>query len=478
MKQFIIRTAFVILAGLAFISFGQLLLHTENTSAANALAFDPGRIIDDAIFTNNSSMSASAIQAFFDQQNSVCLKNYTGLALIDTNGNGQVEDWTTNEQYGGSSGTQRMTAAQLIKAAGDIYGINPQVLIVTLQKEQGLITRTDCPDWRYSTAFGFGCPDTAPCDQSAYGFTRQIDNAAYHFKNYMTGKIYAPYGLGTNTINWSPKAYCGTSDVTIQTRATAALYSYTPYRPNQAALNAGYGLGDDCSAYGNRNFYLYFNDWFGSTISHRLPLNRNIGSNSLSIEQKLASGDYIVSPNGRFVMVMQPDGNLVTYYGKKAVWASNTSGQYDAYTVLQSDGNVVIYRKDGAPAWASNTMSSGANSLQLQDDGNMYIMAGTVQKYATNIKVPYAKSKLGLELNTGMTMRSGDYIQSPDNRYSLVMQPNGNLVLFSAGNDKALWSSNTYGQPGAYAVMQNDGNLVVYKANNIATWSSGTSGKL
>ena len=51
----------------------------------------------------------------------------------------------------------------------------------------------------------------------------------------------------------------------IQNQATANLYYYTPYQPNAAALRAGYGEGDGCSAYGNRNFYQYFTDWFGST---------------------------------------------------------------------------------------------------------------------------------------------------------------------------------------------------------------------
>ena len=68
----------------------------------------------------------------------------------------------------------------------------------------------------------------------------------------------------------------GTSDTTrtrraaarpvfIQNQATANLYYYTPYQPNAAALRAGYGEGDGCSAYGNRNFYQYFTDWFGAT---------------------------------------------------------------------------------------------------------------------------------------------------------------------------------------------------------------------
>src|SRR5690606_8182666 len=42
------------------------------------------------------------------------------------------------------------------------------------------------------------------------------------------------------------------------------LYNYTPYQPNAAALSAGWGTAP-CGAYGNRNFYLYFTGWFGST---------------------------------------------------------------------------------------------------------------------------------------------------------------------------------------------------------------------
>lgn len=50
----------------------------------------------------------------------------------------------------------------------------------------------------------------------------------------------------------------------IRNQATASLYNYTPYQPNAAALAAGYGTGDACSSYGNRNFWNYFSDWFGN----------------------------------------------------------------------------------------------------------------------------------------------------------------------------------------------------------------------
>src|SRR5690606_24181502 len=69
-----------------------------------------------------------------------------------------------------------------------------------------------------------------------------------------------------NTIQWHPdRDRCGTSQVYIENWATAALYIYTPYRPNQAALNAGWGTGDSCSRYGNRDFYRFYTSWFGAT---------------------------------------------------------------------------------------------------------------------------------------------------------------------------------------------------------------------
>jgi hypothetical protein len=199
------------------------------TSQAHATAstalFNPGKIIDDSIFTNNTSMTAAQIQSFLDAKNSTCLKNFTTLSLTDDNGDGQVND-TGSEPYGLHG---NMTAAQVIKAAADIYKINPQVILATLEKEQGLVSRSDCPDWRYNTALGYACPDTAPCNVAAYGFTRQIDYGVFHLRGFFDDSLnFVPYGVGNYTIAYSPDASCGSSVVNIQNRATAALYSYTP----------------------------------------------------------------------------------------------------------------------------------------------------------------------------------------------------------------------------------------------------------
>ena len=58
---------------------------------------------------------------------------------------------------------------------------------------------------------------------------------------------------------------------------------------------------------------------------------------------------------------------------------------------------------------------------------------------------------------------------------SLVMQSDGNLVLYNGKSP--LWASNTAGQGKApfKAIMQSDGNFVVYDASNAPTWASGTN---
>ncbi|RZM29485.1 MAG: hypothetical protein EOO88_04810 [Pedobacter sp.] len=70
-----------------------------------------------------------------------------------------------------------------------------------------------------------------------------------------------------NTIQYNPQPSCGTKSVYIQNYATASLYIYTPYVPNDAALNAYPGTAN-CGAYGNRNFWFFWQEWFGSTITN------------------------------------------------------------------------------------------------------------------------------------------------------------------------------------------------------------------
>jgi hypothetical protein len=72
------------------------------------------------------------------------------------------------------------------------------------------------------------------------------------------------------------------------------------------------------------------------------------------------------------------------------------------------------------------------------------------------------------------TLHEGEALHSSDGRYDLLMQTDGNLVLYDHGT--AIWSTNTLGNPGSSLVMQGDGNLVVYRPNGTAIWNTNTWG--
>ncbi|MGN7950181.1 LGFP repeat-containing protein, partial [Microbacterium sp. 22215] len=231
------------------------------------VGFSAGNIISDAVFTNKSTMTEAQIQTFFNSKVSKCQSGYVCLKDFRITSVTRPAD-----QYcSGYKGAANESAARIIYRVAQACDINPQVLIVMLQKEQGLITHTWPSDWRYNIALGQGCPDTAPCDPNFIGFFHQIYGAARQMQIYMEGKWFQWYAPGnTWNILYNPNSACGSGRVYVANKATAALYYYTPYQPNAAALKAGYGVGNSCSAYGNRNFYNYFTDWFGSTQSSQV----------------------------------------------------------------------------------------------------------------------------------------------------------------------------------------------------------------
>jgi hypothetical protein len=211
---------------------------TGTADAADLRFFDAGNIISDAVFFDSRSMDANAVQAFLNRKGASCvagempcLKDYR----IDT------ANQAADPICSGYQGAAQETAGAIIAKAAVACGINPQVLLVLLQKEQSLVTRTRPTNYAYTKATGFGCPDTAPCNPAFSGLVSQVYFAARQFQRYRVEASRYGYKAGrVNTILYHPNAACGSSQVYIANQATAGLYNYTPYRPNQAALNAGY----------------------------------------------------------------------------------------------------------------------------------------------------------------------------------------------------------------------------------------------
>lgn len=65
-------------------------------------------------------------------------------------------------------------------------------------------------------------------------------------------------------------------------------------------------------------------------------------------------------------------------------------------------------------------------------------------------------------------------VKSCDGRFELIMQNDGNLVLYMEG--KALWATGTNGHDGYAMVMQSDGNFVLYNPYEKALFATGTNG--
>ena len=281
----------------------------SGTVSAAPAGWNAGSIIDDRMFTDYNSMDTSQIQDFLDSKVPSCdtsgsmshtyrynsstgRLNFNGTPPNYTDADPYVT--TTRAVYGQRAGSpppytclksyseSGKSAAQIIYETSQTFHINPKVFLVLLQKENSFIT----DDWpwpfQYRSATGYGCPDPkppnytpVPCNAQYYGFRNQMIWAGTMYRAILNGggawsnefssdsSWYTPYILGNNYILYNPNVSCGGSVVNIQNRSTQALYNYTPYQPNQAALNAGWGSAGECGAYGNRNFYLYMQEWFG-----------------------------------------------------------------------------------------------------------------------------------------------------------------------------------------------------------------------
>ena len=85
---------------------------------------------------------------------------------------------------------------------------------------------------------------------------------------------------------------------------------------------------------------------------------------------------------------------------------------------------------------------------------------------------PYADT-----LSGGQTLDACQGLQTT--LYKLVMQSDGNLVLYNKTTGATMWATNTV-RTGANSYrfsFQTDGNAVVYDKNNSVLWASGSTGK-
>jgi len=352
--------------------------------------FNPNNLISDSDFRNSRSMNgAAAIQKFLQDKNSILANtnsSFTSL-LKEPVGNSSLK--TTLEDPSTNNTTPR-SAAELIWDASAHSGINPQVILVKLHKEQSLIgghhgSGPDRLQRALDFSMGFGCPDTAPCGELYRGFYYQLFGNVDAENNRYLGaakslmrSLETPGGRGpfyngkvskvgdvivlSNTLG----GYEGVQSqqtITLANSATAALYRYTPHVFN-----------------GNYNFWRYMNEWFGS------------GRTTVDTGPQVFDNGSIVEYNREYFMIQDGKRLAISDFVMKA---RNINPKFSSAGTL-SRRDASSYPEEGRLGLMDNTV--------VKTEQGYYVFVGNKIFAATEALL----AQRGLSVFTALTAKQSD----------------------------------------------------------------------
>ncbi|HJT75405.1 MAG TPA: M57 family metalloprotease, partial [Chitinophaga sp.] len=137
------------------------------------------------------------------------------------------------------------------------------------------------------------------------------------------------------------------------------------------------------------------------------------------------------------------------------------------HTNWQSAGESSAYPVAGTPSTDGSSVMNGSTCGNSWNGFSYYDQVAIQTMYTT------PAAGVPSSLSAGQSLGQGGYIRSDDYRFTLVLQGDGNLVLYHF--NQPIWHSNTWGNPQiTQCVMQGDGNLVLYDNNGAAYWDSQT----
>lgn len=264
------------LFAIAFVTFVASLIGLQG--GASALTANYNNIIDDAVFDNANAMTASQIDAFLNSFPSSCISSSNGFASPDPIG--------YNPSQGFLFGSN-VSAGKVIYDASQAYGINPQVILATLQKEQSLVTGSagcypNNPD-----------PNWPSASQPTAGktFTCTVNGRS-------TTCTYAcPYSGGCINIalGYNCPGYCKAADENFSKQIIGAAWSFTFNRHRSEGLN---------------NWYVNKTNWDNSDDLDFCYSGYDVagGPYYLCPDQASHANDPYVSHSGQYVV----DGTVVT----------------------------------------------------------------------------------------------------------------------------------------------------------------------
>jgi len=363
-------------------------------------AFNANSIISDGVFNNSSTMSAAQIDSFLNSFASSCISPANGFADKEPIGYTPSAGFT----YGGN-----VSAGKIIYNVSKVYGLNPQVILSTLQKEQSLVTGSagcypntpdpnntfQCNLWGtgnipctsacpynggcINIAVGNNCPGN--CQASSEGFSKQLVGATWKLKywqqrsegnvgwNAQARDFPYPGNIWDNSDDVTPGSfsYCYSGLRMTQgffklcpNGASATYDGLTTINNNSLTVHLDNGATAALYNYtpftsGNISFDNIFQQWFGS-LDYREPLGGTLY--------------YQQSTNQIFLVTTD---NNTRYYVSS--WAMMQNYKLDGYQIIPADDATIQQYTDGGPltslVWDSNGVFLVNNGIKYHVPGGL-----------------------------------------------------------------------------------------------------------
>ncbi|MDT8716167.1 C40 family peptidase [Clostridium sp. 19966] len=199
----------------------------------------------------------------------------------------------------------------------------------------------------------------------------------------------------------------------------------------------------------------------------------------LEVGQTMYTTQYLTSYNGEYTLRIQQDGNLVIYdKNNNPVWATYSYSDKnftDNKLVLSENGNLTVTGQNSQVLWQSATGKVTNNSFYLKLDNN-----GDLRLFENNNMIWNSNGgkiqSIGNSLKSGQTIWTTQYLMSENEKYRLIIQDDGNLVIYD-NNNKPIWAAYSFGSSDFTdnrLSLQSDGNLVVYGDKWNSLWYTKT----
>lgn len=295
-----------IIAIFCLISLGSPYLAQAQTTSN----FNPDFIISDEEMQSTGNWTTSDIQQFLKSKGSYL----ASLTAPDV------------------SGIMR-SAAEIIYNAAISYQVNPKYLLVTLQKEQSLIT-DDSPtqkqlDWATGYAVCDSCSMSDPKVMKHKGFGKQVDDAAGIIRWYYENNNHSVVKKKNQPIKIDTKS------VVPQSWATAFLYTYTPH------------------LHGNENFWRIWNTWFSQIYPNgtllKSALNDDVWLIQNGIKRKFTNQATLLSMADPKMIITVQETELSNY-------KAGTDISFPVYSILRSANGIYLLDYDTLRPFASEAV--------------------------------------------------------------------------------------------------------------------------